>query len=45
MRTMLLALLLGCLLGLVAGECPNACGSHGKCGAFDMVFANTASAN
>jgi hypothetical protein len=31
-----LAVLLGVVLSMVAAECPNACSSHGKCGAFDM---------
>lgn len=38
MASMLFCLFIGCLLGLVAGECPNACSSHGKCGAYDMVL-------
>lgn len=33
----LVAIVLIAFLGRALAECPNACSSHGKCGAFDMV--------
>jgi len=30
------AVVLACTLSLISAECPNACSSHGRCGAFDM---------
>jgi len=32
------AIILACGLNLIAGECPNACSAHGKCGAYDMCI-------
>jgi hypothetical protein len=34
----LCALVATALLGNVAAECPNACSSNGKCGAYDMCI-------
>jgi hypothetical protein len=36
MRALLAALLTALLASYAVAECPNACSSHGKCGAFDM---------
>lgn len=34
-KSLLLALVLAVFSAMVSAECPNACSSHGKCGAFD----------
>ena len=34
-RAIFVALIFSTLFVLISAECPNACSSHGKCGAFD----------